>query len=150
MPAGLTGSSQGLGLALGLAMGSTLALRGSDRFYVHLTGDGELLFTPSSLWTLANLNLPVLTVVNNNRSYGNDEGHQEYLANVRERPVENKLVGVEIRRPDMDFATVARGFGIEGYGPVEDANDLPSVLRHAAETVARERRPVLVDVVTRG
>jgi thiamine pyrophosphate-dependent acetolactate synthase large subunit-like protein len=148
MPVGLTGSSQGLGLALGIAIGTALAIRDSGRFYVHLTGDGELLFTLSSLWTLANLNLPVLVVVNNNRSYGNDEGHQEYLANVRERPVENKLVGVGIRRPDTDFATVARGFGIEAFGPVEDAAELRNVLRRAAEIVATERRPVLVDVVT--
>src|SRR5438270_2262641 len=57
--AGSGGGSAGLGLALGVAIGSTLAMKESGRFYVHLTGDGELLYTPSSLWTLANLELPI-------------------------------------------------------------------------------------------
>ncbi|MEA2642448.1 MAG: acetolactate synthase large subunit [Chloroflexota bacterium] len=146
--AGSGGSSAGLGLAMGTAIGQGLAHRGSGRFLVHTSGDGEFLFTPSTLWTLANLNLPILTVVNNNRLYGNDEGHQEHVARVRERPVENKFVGISLDGPKTDLGALARSFGVEGFGPVEDPAELPGVLARAADIVAREQRPVLVDVIT--
>ena len=91
--------SGGLGLSMGVAIGQALAHRGSGRFFVQVSGDGEFLFTPSSLWTLSHLGLPMLTVINNNRLYGNDEGHQEHMARTRERPVENKYIGIALDRP---------------------------------------------------
>ena len=129
-------------------MGAALAQTGSGRFFVHTVGDGELLYTSSSLWTLANLNLPLLTVVNNNRLYGNDEGHQEYIARSRGRSVENKYVGITLDRPATDFAGLARSFGVEGVGPIEDPADLKEALDRAVAIVEKEQRPVLVDVVT--
>lgn len=146
--AGSGGTSAGLGLAMGAAIGATIARKDSGRFTVHLTGDGEFLYTPSSLWTLANLNLPILTVINNNRLYGNDEGHQEHVARIRGRSVENKYIGITLDRPATDFAAMARSFGIEGIGPVEDPAALREVLDHAVSVVMNERRPVVVDVVT--
>jgi thiamine pyrophosphate-dependent acetolactate synthase large subunit-like protein len=146
--AGSGAASGGLGLSMGVAIGQTLAHRGSGRFFVHTSGDGEFLFTPSSLWTLSNLGLPMLTVINNNRLYGNDEGHQEHIARVRERPVENKYIGISLDKPAADLAGIARSFGVEGFGPVEDPNDLKDVLARAVDIIVREQRPVLVDVIT--
>lgn len=146
--AGSGAGSAGLGLALGSVIGQMLAYRESGRFFVHVSGDGEFLFTPSSLWTLSNLRLPVLTVVNNNRLYGNDEGHQEHIARVRERPVENKYKGIALDYPATDLATLARAFDVEGSGPVEDPGELAAVLSKAVDVVDREHRPVLVDVIT--
>ena len=146
--AGSGGGSAGLGLAMGAAIGSALANKDSGRFSVHITGDGELLYTPSSLWTLSNLELPLLTVVNNNRLYGNDEGHQDYIARTRGRSVENKYIGISLDRPATDFAALARSFGVEGFGPIEDPDDLKSAFERAVQIVMKEKRPVLVDVVT--
>lgn len=146
--AGSGNGAGGLGLAMGQAVGQALAHRDSERFLVHVSGDGEFLYTPSSIWTVSHLNLPILTVINNNRLYGNDEGHQEHIARVRERPVENKFIGIALDKPATDHAALARSFGVEGFGPVEDPSQLHEVLSRAAEIVAKERRPVLVDVVT--
>ncbi len=146
--AGSGGGSGGLGLSMGVAIGQALAHRGSGRFSVHVSGDGEFLYTPSSLWTLSHLGLPMLAVINNNRLYGNDEGHQEHIARVRERPVENKYIGISLDRPAADLATLARSFGVEGFGPVEDPDDLRGVLEQAVQVVLKEQRPVLVDVIT--
>lgn len=146
--AGSGAASGGLGLSMGSAIGQALANRGDGRFFVHSSGDGEFLFTPSTLWTLSHLGLPMLTVIHNNRLYGNDEGHQEHMARTRERPVENKYVGISLDRPATDLAALARSFNVEGFGPVEDPDDLKSVLERAADVVAREQRPVLVDVIT--
>ncbi|MGH7417280.1 MAG: thiamine pyrophosphate-dependent enzyme, partial [Candidatus Rokuibacteriota bacterium] len=145
--AGSGSGAGGLGLSAGSAIGMALAERGSGRFLVQVIGDGEFLYTPSSLWTLSNLGLPILTVVNNNRLYGNDEGHQEHIARVRNRDVENKYIGIALDRPETDLATLARAFNVEGFGPVKDPNSLKDVLAQAVRVV-EEGRPALVDVVT--
>jgi thiamine pyrophosphate-dependent acetolactate synthase large subunit-like protein len=115
---------------------------------VNVVGDGQFLYTPSTLWTVANLNLPMLTVINNNRIYGNDEGHQEHVARQRGRNAENKGIGISLDNPNTDFATLARSFNVEGFGPVEDPNDLKGVLEQAVRVVMNEQRPVVVDVIT--
>jgi thiamine pyrophosphate-dependent acetolactate synthase large subunit-like protein len=142
------GRGAGLGMSASASVGATLALKDSGRICINIIGDGDLLYTPQTLWTAANQRLPLLTIVNNNRSYGNDEGHQEYMARTRGRPVENKGVGIFIEDPEPDFASIAKGFNVEGFGPVEDPADLPAVLERAVGIVARERRPILVDVIT--
>lgn len=142
------GRGSGLGQAAGAAVGSTIAYRDAGRLCINLIGDGDLLYTPGALWTASHLRLPLLTIVNNNRSYGNDEGHQEHLARLRGRPVENKGVGIFLEDPDADFVHIAQGYGVEGFGPVLDPSELHAVLQRAVETVVKEQRPVLVDVRT--
>jgi thiamine pyrophosphate-dependent acetolactate synthase large subunit-like protein len=149
-PDQLAGGTRGAGLghAAGAAVGGALAYRDQDRLCLNLIGDGDLLFTPSALWTAANAKVPLLTIVNNNRSYGNDESHQEFVARERGRPIENKGVGIFIEDPNTKFAKLAESFDVEGFGPVEDPNELRGVLERAAQIVLKERRPVLVDVLT--
>ena len=52
----------------------------------------------------------------NNRVYYNDVEHQEKVAIHRGRPVENKLVGMEMAKPPVDFANLARSFSLHGEG----------------------------------
>ena len=137
----------GIGNGLGRAIGSALANRGTGRLHVHFQPDGDMLYTVSALWTLANQGLPLLTIMHNNRSYNNDEAHQEEVALHRERPVENKGVGIRIEDPNVDFATVARGFSIYGEGPIERPEDLRPALERALASVLNGT-PALVDVVT--
>ena len=94
------GGSGGAGLGYGLpaALGVTLAHRGSGKVCVNLQTDGDLLYVVSGLYTAAHHRLPLLTVMFNNRTYGNDEAHQETVAKTRGRPVENKVVGHPHRR----------------------------------------------------
>ena len=138
----------GLGQAAGAAVGGALAFKGSGRLPVAIIGDGDMLYTPQSLWTAAHSQIPLLTIVNNNRSYGNDEGHQEFVARVRGRAAENKGVGIFIEDPNVRFARLAESFDVEGFGPVEDPNELRGVLQSAADIVMKEQRPALVEVVT--
>ncbi|MDE3078044.1 MAG: thiamine pyrophosphate-binding protein, partial [Chloroflexota bacterium] len=69
---------------------------------------------------------------------------------VRRRPVENKAVGTDITGPDVDFAGLARSFGMHGEGPVATLDELDRALERALRVVAEERRPALVDVLTEG
>jgi len=144
-----TGTTKaGIGNALGRAIGAGTANRGSGKLQVHFQPDGDMLYTPSALWTLANQELPILVITNNNRSYGNDERHQEEVALTRERPVENKGVGIRIEGPNVDFATMARSYGVHGEGPVTTAAELRPALERALAVVL-DGKPALVDVVTR-
>jgi thiamine pyrophosphate-dependent acetolactate synthase large subunit-like protein len=135
----------GLGSGPGMSVGAALAARGSGRPVVSVLGDGDLLMAPTALWTAAHHEIPVLIVVANNRSYFNDEEHQERMARVRNRPVENRWIGQRIDDPPVDFAGIARDFGVEGFGPVSDPADLARVYAGAVAALA-EGRPALVDV----
>lgn len=139
----------GLGYGIGSAVGAALAYRGTGRLCVNMQTDGDFLYSPSALYTMAHHHLPLLTVVCNNRSYGNDEDHQERVAKDRGRPVENKGVGIHINEPAVDFATLARSFDIHATGPVQRLEELPKVLAEAARYVRERQRPALVDVVTK-
>jgi acetolactate synthase I/II/III large subunit len=142
-----TGTTKaGIGSGLGRAIGAALANKGSGRLNVHFQPDGDLLFTPSALWTLANQELPMLIITNNNRSYGNDERHQEEVALTRERPVENKGVGIRIEGPEVDFAAMARSYGVHGEGPITDPAELRPALERALAVVL-SGKPALVDAV---
>jgi thiamine pyrophosphate-dependent acetolactate synthase large subunit-like protein len=144
------GGSGGAGLGYGLpaALGVTLAHRGSTRVCVNLQSDGDALYVPSALYTAAHHRLPLLTVMFNNRTYGNDEEHQEAVAKVRSRPVENKVVGIRIDDPAPDFARIAQGFGVHAEGPIERAEAVGPALRRALRVV-KDGAPALVDVITR-
>jgi acetolactate synthase-1/2/3 large subunit len=85
--------------------------------------------------------------MHNNRSLYNSEEHAEEVARIRGRPVANKGIGTQLGSPPVDFASVARGFGVYAEGPVEEAGVLRSALERALKVVTEEGRPALVDVV---
>jgi thiamine pyrophosphate-dependent acetolactate synthase large subunit-like protein len=70
------------------------------------------------------------------------------MAITRGRPIENKGIGIYIEDPAPDCARIAEGFGVQGFGAVSEPDDLKDVLQRAVDVVMRERRPVLVDVIT--
>jgi acetolactate synthase I/II/III large subunit len=145
------GGSGGAGLGYGLpaALGVALAHRRSGKVCVNLQADGDLLYVVSALYTAAHHRLPLLTVMFNNRTYGNDEAHQEAVAKARGRPVEQKVVGIRIDDPAPDFARIAQGFGVWAEGPIDTADAVGPAMRRALRVVKDEGRPALVDVITR-
>ena len=135
----------GLGSGPGMAVGAALALCGSDRLPVAILGDGDMLMGATALWTAAHYHIPLLVIVANNRTYLNDEAHQERVATVRGRPVENRWVGQRIDDPAPDFANLASSLGLQGLGPVTTARQLDAALRTAIAAVATGAA-VVVDV----
>lgn len=137
----------GLGYGVGASLGAALALRGSGRVVVDLQGDGDLLYTPQALWTAAHHGIPLLVVVDSNRSYFQDERHQRAVAKNRGRPPERVGLGIEIDDPAIDLAALARSLGIAAEGPIEDLEALEAALGRAVGRV-RAGEPVLLDVRT--
>lgn len=128
----------GLGSSPSIAIGAALALRelGSDRMAVCVTGDGDFLFGATALWTAVHYRLPVLYVILNNRSYFNDEVHQEQVALMRGRPAENRWIGMRLDGPDIDLAGLATAQGAAGFGPVTRSSELKRTLADAVAVVA--------------
>src|SRR6185503_19185573 len=135
----------GLGAGPGITVGAALALKDSERIVVGICGDGDFLMGVTALWTATHYRIPLLIVVANNRSFYNDEVHQERVARMRKRPVENKWIGQRISDPDIDLAALARAQGAVGFGPVKDVGALGSVFAEAIAAV-EQGQVAVVDV----
>jgi thiamine pyrophosphate-dependent acetolactate synthase large subunit-like protein len=125
----------GVGGGPGISVGAALALKGSGRLAVAVCGDGDFMMGVTALWTAAHYKIPLLIVVANNRSFFNDELHQERVARVRNRPIENRWIGQRISEPDIDIAAIARAQGAVGFGPVNAIGDLEATFAKAIAAV---------------
>jgi thiamine pyrophosphate-dependent acetolactate synthase large subunit-like protein len=125
----------GVGGGPGISVGAALALKGSGRLPIGVCGDGDFLMGLTSVWTAVHYRIPLLFVVANNRSFFNDEVHQERVANMRDRPAENRWIGMRMADPEIDFTQLARGQGALGFGPVVKGEDLASTFEAAIKAV---------------
>jgi thiamine pyrophosphate-dependent acetolactate synthase large subunit-like protein len=125
----------GVGGGPGISVGAALALKGSGRLPVAVCGDGDFLMGCTAIWTAVHYRIPLLIVVANNRSFYNDEVHQERVAIQRGRPVENKWIGQKMIDPAIDIAAMARAQGALGFGPVAGHKELEAALAAAVTTV---------------
>ncbi len=125
----------GVGGGPGISVGAALALQGSGRLPLAVCGDGDFLMGVTALWTAAHYKIPLLMVIANNCSFFNDELHQERVARIRGRPVENRWVGQRITEPDIDIAAMARAQGAQGFGPVTAIGDLATTFEKAIAAV---------------
>jgi thiamine pyrophosphate-dependent acetolactate synthase large subunit-like protein len=135
----------GIGSGPGMAVGAALALQSSGRLPVAILGDGDYLMGLTAIWSGVHYGVPLLVVVANNHSFFNDELHQERTARVRERPVENRWIGMRMSDPAPDLAKLAQGQGAVGIGPVVDVGGYARAL---ADAVARVKAgaTVVIDV----
>ena len=138
----------GLGSGPGLSVGVALALHRTARLAVAVMGDGDYLMGATALWTAVHSGLPLRIVIANNRSFYNDEVHQERMARQRGRLVANKWIGQHITGPDIDLAMLARSQGALGLGPIRQPEALGPALADAV-SAARGGSVVVVDVHVR-
>ncbi len=141
------GRGGGVGYGLPSSIGAALGFKGSGRLCVSMIGDGDFLMTSNSLWTAAKYQIPLLVVVLNNHSYYNDEEHQERMARWRQRPIENKGIGIRIEEPAPDLTAIARALHVDGFGPITEPDQLGPVLDQAIGIV-ESGKPAVVDVIT--
>jgi len=137
----------GIGGGPGISVGAALALKGGDRMAVCVGGDGDFLMGATAIWTATHYKIPLLYIVANNQSFFNDEVHQERVARMRGRPVENKWIGQRMTDPEIDIAGIARAQGAAGFGPVGKADDLVATFA-AAIAVVEAGGVAVVDVRT--
>ncbi|HXJ02476.1 MAG TPA: thiamine pyrophosphate-binding protein [Micropepsaceae bacterium] len=118
----------GLGSGPGLSVGAAVALERMGRYAVSVLGDGDFCMGATAIWTAVRHRIPMLILIDNNRSYFNDELHQENVARARGRDVRNRWIGLRMEDPMPDIATLARAQGAIGIGPVTKASDVAPAL----------------------
>ena len=118
----------GLGSGPGLSVGSALALAERGRYAISMLGDGDFCMGVTAIWTAVRHRIPLLVLVNNNRSYFNDELHQETVAKTRGREVKNRWIGLRMEDPAPDIAKLAQAQGAIGIGPVTSAADAKAAI----------------------
>jgi acetolactate synthase-1/2/3 large subunit len=71
------------------------------------------------------------------------------MAGEHKRPIDRCTIGTAITDPNIDFAKMAQGMGVEAEGPITDPKDLgPAITRGIA--AIKRGSPYLIDVVTQG
>ena len=127
----------GVGGGPGIAVGSALALQhtGSKRIPVAVCGDGDYLMGVTALWTAVHYRIPMLFVIANNISYNNDVEHQERMALMRDRPVENKWIGQFMNDPEVDIVKMADAQGAKGFGQCRTLAEMDKALAEAIAVV---------------
>lgn len=102
----LTGGAIGQGLPV--AVGAAIAA--PDRPVIALQSDGSAAYTISALWTMAREQLDVTVVILNNHAYAILQ--LELLRVGTQATGERSRSLLDLRRPDIDFAAIAQGFGV--------------------------------------
>ncbi|WP_283135231.1 thiamine pyrophosphate-binding protein [Rhizohabitans arisaemae] len=121
-----------MGFAVPAAIGAQFAAPGAP--IIVFVGDGSLGMSLGELETLAREDTPAVVVVLNDSGYGNIR--QEQIVHYGA----DRTIGVDFG--DVDFATVARGCGVDGER-VRDVEGLAAAVRKGLATGG----PYLVDVV---
>jgi len=137
----LRSNGTSLGWGVGAAIGAQLAA--PDRQVVLSIGDGSLMYSASGFWTMARYDIPVLTVVWNNRNYQTvRNGFAEFGGRMA---ATGQYHGMHLGDPDIDYVALAASQGVGGER-VEAAADLSTALRRGTQ-VTRDGRPYLVEVL---
>jgi acetolactate synthase-1/2/3 large subunit len=141
----------GLGYGAPAAIGAAHGNKEFGRFSVNIQSDGDLMYTSNALWTASHHNIPLLSVMHNNRGYHQEVMHVQRLSNRRNRVASlGKTmgpIGTSIEGPDVDYASLAKSMGWWSAGPLKDPAELGSVLKKAVQVV-KAGEPALIDVWT--
>jgi acetolactate synthase I/II/III large subunit len=143
------GSNGGAGIGYGLpaAVGAALANKKHGRLTINIQTDGDLCYAPGVLWTAAHHQIPMLNIMHNNRAYHEERMYITLLGAKYDRSPETSDIGTALKGPNIDYAPIAKGFGLYSEGPIENPNDLGPAIRRGIEHV-KKGEPVLIDVVT--
>jgi len=137
----------GIGYGAPAAVGAALANKKHGRISVNIQCDGDLNYAPGVLWTAAHHRIPMLNIMHNNRAYHQELMYVEDMAARARRGVERPWIGTAISDPNIDYAMMAKAYGMFSEGPIDNPNDLGPAIKRAIEVV-KKGEPAMIDVVT--
>jgi acetolactate synthase I/II/III large subunit len=137
----------GIGYQAPAAVGAALANKKHGRLSVSIQCDGDLNYAPGVLWTAAHHQVPLLTVMHNNRAYHEERMYLALLGAKYDRDLGRSDIGTALNGPNIDYASIAKGYGLYAEGPITDPNALGPALKRAIARV-KAGEPALLDVVT--
>jgi acetolactate synthase-1/2/3 large subunit len=142
-----THGGSGIGYGAPAAIGAALANKKHGRLTINIQNDGDLNYAPGVLWTAAHHKIPLLNIMHNNRSYHEERMYIQMFGAKFNRGIENGDIGTALNSPDIDYASIAKGYGLYAEGPITDPKNLAPAIRRAIERV-KAGEPALLDVIT--
>ena len=133
-----TGGFSAMGWAFPAAIGAKLAA--PDAPVLAFVGDGDFMMTMQELSTIAQYDIPVVILVANNSGWMAIKDLQSDAFG-DELAFGNDFLGHDDTVYSPDFASVARGFGIDAYD-----ESTPEGVTHALDEALRSGKPALVNV----
>jgi len=127
-----TMDSGGLGYGMPAAVG--VALARPDQRVIAILGDGSSMYSIQALWNAAQLNLPIVFLILNNRRYAALQEFGPLFGFSHDESVP----GTEL--PGIDFVAIARGLGCSALRV-----ELPSELEPALARAFHSTGPVLIE-----
>jgi thiamine pyrophosphate-dependent acetolactate synthase large subunit-like protein len=137
----------GMGYGAPASVGAALAAKNRGRFVVNIQCDGDLNYAPGVLWTAVHHQLPMLTIMHNNRAWHQEFMYVVYMAGVRGRGTNRAHIGSTLRDPFIDYTKMAAGYGMAGEGPISDPTLLAAALKRGVDSVKRGE-PYMIDTIT--
>lgn len=135
---GNTGFS--LGWGLGASMGAALAA--PQRPVVCAIGDGSVMYQASGFWSMARYEMPVMTVIWNNKNY--QTVRHAYHAYQGKMVKSDHYAGMYLGNPDIDFVKLAESQGVAGERVTQGAGLEAALQRGVKKT--RDGKPYVVEV----
>lgn len=118
-----------MGYGLPAAMGAQAAW-GSSRRVIHIAGDGGIKMTGSEYYTIARLNLPILSIIVNNRSLG-------MICQLQKVLYDERYIACALDH-EMDYVKYAESFGIKAVS-VRTQEEFAAELHEALADAAHPR-----------
>jgi thiamine pyrophosphate-dependent acetolactate synthase large subunit-like protein len=137
----LSATGTSLGWGIGAAIGAKLAA--PTRQVVCSIGDGAVMYSASGFWTMKRYDVPVLTVIWNNRNYQTVRNNFAIFDGRMKKT--GKYYGLYIGDPDIDFVKLAESQGVSGER-VTAAADLRAALTRGIQAT-KAGNPYVVEVV---
>jgi benzoylformate decarboxylase len=128
----LMGAAGGLGFGLPAAIGAQLAH--PERQVVALIGDGSANYGITALWTAVQYDIPVITVILKNETYGALRWFAEILD-------VGEVAGMDV--PGIDFTLIARAYGMNAVS-ASTIGDFAAAFKSALAS----GKPALIEVET--
>ena len=142
-------ADSGVGYGAPASLGAALANKKHGRLTVTIQNDGDLMYAPGVLWTSAHHNIPLLSVMHNNRAY-----HQEVMRTCSVACATGAAaasIALPLEPPSPIPTSTSpwsrKRMGVYSEGPITDPKDLGSAILRAKEVVKRGE-PALVEAVT--
>ncbi|MFX1234688.1 MAG: thiamine pyrophosphate-binding protein [Promethearchaeota archaeon] len=119
-------------LGIGIPYAIAVQMAKPDKLVVCITGDGSFMFNVQELETAVRLNLPIITIIGNNCSWGMIKSNQKLNFDKRYCDVEF---------PPINYAEIARGFGC-----YVEKIDNPEDIKLAIQRAINSKKPAVIDV----
>jgi thiamine pyrophosphate-dependent acetolactate synthase large subunit-like protein len=134
------------GSALGWGVGASVGVKIAqpDKQVISLQGDGGFLFGQAqALWTMSRYQIPVITVIYNNRAY-NETRERSFAEGGRQAETGKDMLSY-LGDPDVDFVKLAGAFGVPAEQVTTPDQIKPAMQRAAKAT--RDGKPYLIDAL---